>query len=120
MVYSATDGFDDGGLLYYPHSSYAIYTTNGKLVKSVEIKFHAAMNSRGRSAAGWIVHCRRAAKGGNVRVHVVIKAGHRTTLDLDSREENSLVTELSSARSKGAQRQNQAPGAGAVQRRFWE
>src|SRR5216684_3679274 len=29
-VYSATDQFDDGGVLYYAHSSYSIYTTDGK------------------------------------------------------------------------------------------
>ena len=35
-VYSATDEYNDGGLAYYSHSSYAIYTTDGKLFKSVE------------------------------------------------------------------------------------
>ena len=36
LVYSATDRFDDGGTLYYPHSSYSIYTTDGKFFKNVE------------------------------------------------------------------------------------
>src|SRR4030095_12676701 len=36
VVYSATDAFDDGGLPYYPHSSYAIYTADRKLFKNVE------------------------------------------------------------------------------------
>jgi hypothetical protein len=36
MVYSAADEFNDGGVVYYAHSSYAIYTRNGKFVKSVE------------------------------------------------------------------------------------
>ena len=31
MVYSATDRSDDGGLEYYAHSSYAIYTVDGEL-----------------------------------------------------------------------------------------
>jgi hypothetical protein len=35
-VYSATDRFDDGGVLYYAHSSYSIYTTDGKFFKNVE------------------------------------------------------------------------------------
>ena len=35
-VYSATDQFDDGGVLYYAHSSYSIYTTDGKFFKNVE------------------------------------------------------------------------------------
>ena len=36
IVYSATDAFDDGGVAYYAHSSYAIFTTDGKLFKKVE------------------------------------------------------------------------------------
>jgi hypothetical protein len=43
-VYSATDPFDDGGLLYYAHSSYAIYTINGKLSNAWKIIFHPATN----------------------------------------------------------------------------
>jgi hypothetical protein len=35
-VYSATDQFDDGGVPYYAHSSYAIYAIDGKLFKNVE------------------------------------------------------------------------------------
>jgi hypothetical protein len=35
-VYSATDEFNDGGLAYYSHSSYAIYTIDGEVFKSVE------------------------------------------------------------------------------------
>ena len=36
VVYSATDAFEDGDVPYYAHSSYAIYTTDGKLFKNVE------------------------------------------------------------------------------------
>jgi hypothetical protein len=36
VVYSATDEFEDGEVPYYAHSSYAIYTTAGKLFKNVE------------------------------------------------------------------------------------
>ncbi|SRR6266536_597900 len=107
MVHSATDEFDDGGVLYYAHSSYAIYTTNGKFVKSVENQISRSDEIPEVVAlpVGSYIVDARSAKGGNVRVHVVIKAGHRTTLDLDSREENSLATELSSARRDAAQRQ---------------
>src|SRR3954468_5921313 len=35
-VYSATHEFNDGDILYYAHSSYAIYTLDGKLLKNVE------------------------------------------------------------------------------------
>ena len=36
MVYSATDEFSDGDLVFNAHSSYLIYTTDGKSFKSVE------------------------------------------------------------------------------------
>src|ERR1700750_2297989 len=36
QVYSATDEFDDGGVPYHAHSSYAIYTIDGQLFKNVE------------------------------------------------------------------------------------
>ena len=35
-VYSATDEFKDGDAWYFPHSSYAIYTIDGRLFKNVE------------------------------------------------------------------------------------
>src|SRR2546430_1652106 len=36
LVYSATDQVSDGDLPFNPHSSYLIYTPDGKLFKSVE------------------------------------------------------------------------------------
>src|SRR4029077_10572831 len=35
-VYSATDEFNYGDALYFPHSSYAIYTIDGKLFKNIK------------------------------------------------------------------------------------
>jgi len=87
VVYSATDAFDDGDLPYYVHSSYAIYTTDGKLFKNVE-------NHISRSdeipevvilPVGTYVIEARSERDGHVRVRVVIKAGRQTILDLDSR-----------------------------------
>jgi hypothetical protein len=87
VVYSATDAFDDGDLPYYAHSSYAIYTTDGKLFKDVE-------NHISRSdeipeivilPVGTYVIEARSERDGYVRVHVVIKAGRQTILDLGSR-----------------------------------
>src|SRR4029077_9842671 len=37
-VYSATDRFKDGDALYFPHSSYAIYTIDGRLFENVKNK----------------------------------------------------------------------------------
>ena len=88
MVYSATDPFNDGESLYYAHSSYAIYTTDGKLFKDVE-------NHISRSdeipeivtlpVGSYLVEA-RSERNGYVRVRVVIKAGRQTILDLDSRD----------------------------------
>src|SRR6476659_10884033 len=36
LVYSATDPFDDGGLVFNAHSSHSVYTPDGKLFKNVE------------------------------------------------------------------------------------
>jgi hypothetical protein len=84
-VYSATDPFDDGGLLYYAHSSYAIYTINGKLFKRVE-------NHMSRSdevpemvslpVGSYIVEA-RSEKDGYIHRFVTIKEERRTILDLD-------------------------------------
>jgi len=91
LVYSGTDEFSDGDLVYNVHSSYLIYTPNGKLFKSVE-------NHMSRSdeipdivklpAGSYIVEA-RSATNGYVRVRVVIKPSRRTLLDLDSRGKES-------------------------------
>ena len=36
LVYSATDPFNDGDLVFNAHSSYSVYTPDGKLFKNVE------------------------------------------------------------------------------------
>ena len=86
MVYSATDEVSDGELPFNPHSSYLIYTPNGKLFKSVE-------NHMSRSdeipdivklpTGSYIVEA-RSSNNGYVRVRVVIKPSRQTVLDLDS------------------------------------
>jgi len=85
VVYSATDPFDDGDLLYYAHSSYAIYATDGKLLKNVE-------NHMSRSdeipelvtlpPGSYTVEA-RSGNSGYVRVPVQIKPGRQTIVDLD-------------------------------------
>ena len=93
VVYSAKDAFEDGDVPYYAHSSYAIYATNGKLFKNVE-------NHISRSdeipevvtlpVESYVIEA-RSEREGYVRVRVVIKAGRRTILDLDSRESPSGI-----------------------------
>ena len=91
MVYSATDEFDDGGVFYYAHSSYAIFTTDGKLFKSVEnhISRSDEIPEIVALPIGSYVVDARSEKDGYIRRSVVIKAGQRTILDLDLRDKES-------------------------------
>jgi hypothetical protein len=84
-VYSATDEFNDGGSLYYAHSSYAIYALDGKLFKNVENHI-----SRGDEIpetvslpVGSYTVVAQSEKDGYVRIPVMIKGGRRTILALD-------------------------------------
>ena len=84
LVYSATDEFSDGDLIFNAHSSYSIHTTDGKLFKNVE-------NHMSRSdeiaevvtlpVGSYLIEA-RSERDGCVRVGVVIKAGQRTIVDL--------------------------------------
>jgi hypothetical protein len=87
-VYSATDEFDDGGLPYYAHSSYAIYAIDGKLFKNVEnhISRSDEIPEIVSLPAGSYTVVARSEKDGYVRVPVIIKEGQRTILDLDPGE----------------------------------
>jgi hypothetical protein len=88
QVYSATDAFDDGGVPYYAHSSYAIYTTDGKLFKNVEnhISNSDEVPEIVTLPMGSYVIDARSETDGYVRVRVVIKQGLLTVLDLDGEQ----------------------------------
>jgi hypothetical protein len=85
-VYSATDEFDDGGLACYSHSSYAIYTIDGELFKSVGNHISRSDESPKLVAlpAGSYLVIARSNGHGYVGIRVTIKAGQLTVLDLDS------------------------------------
>ena len=85
MVYSATDRFDDGGTFYYPHSSYSIYTTDGKLLKNVEnhISRSDEIPALVTLPAGSYTILLRSENRGYIRLPIVITAGRRTILDPD-------------------------------------
>jgi hypothetical protein len=78
-VYSVSDEFNHGA--YYGHSSYAIYSIDGRLFKRVENNI-----SRTDDLIPWQVALpigsytvvTRSQRGGEVRVHFRIKAGQRT------------------------------------------
>ena len=84
-VYSATDEFKDGGLAYHSHSSYAIYTTDGKLFKSVENHTSNGDESPELVAlpVGSYLVIARSNRQGDVGIRVAIKAGQFTVLELD-------------------------------------
>ena len=86
MVYSATDEVSDGELPFYPHSSYLIYTPDGKLFKSVQNHMSRSdeIPDIVRLPAGSYIVEARSANNGYVRVRVVIKPSRQTVLDLDS------------------------------------
>ena len=90
-VYSATDEFNDGDALYFPRSSYAIYTIDGKLFKNVTSQ-HSADEEIPEVVAlpvGSYMVVARSEKDGYIRLRVAIKAGQRTVLDLDLRQEGT-------------------------------
>ena len=84
-VYSATDEFNDSGLAYYSHSSYAIYTIDGELFKNVENHISGSDESPELVAlpAGFYLVIARSNRQGDVGIGVAIKAGQLTVLDLD-------------------------------------
>jgi hypothetical protein len=86
-----TDEFNGGGLAYYSHSSYLIYTSDGKLFKSVENHMSRSdeIPERVSLPAGSYIVEARSANNGYVRVRVVIKPSRLTLLDLDSRDKES-------------------------------
>jgi len=87
MVYSVMDRFDDDDVVYYEYSSYAIYTTNGKLFRHVENRVSSSdqIPEAVTLPAGSYVIEARSATDVYVRVPVVIKSGRQTILDLGSR-----------------------------------
>jgi hypothetical protein len=92
-VFSATDEFDDGGVPYYAHSSYAIYTTDGKVFKTVEnhISRSDELPEIVTLPVGPYIVEARSDRDGYVRVAVVIKAGYRTTLNLELGQQDTLT-----------------------------
>ena len=85
LVYSATDPVDDGDLVFNVHSSYSVYTPDGKLFKNVEN--HISRSDEipelvSLPVGSYIVRA-RSASDGYIGLRVMIKAGQRTTLALD-------------------------------------
>ena len=86
VVYSATDAAEDAEVAYYAHSSYAIYTIDGRLFKKVEnhMSNTDVIPEVVTLPVGSYVIEAQSETDGYVRVRVVIRAGRQTILDLDS------------------------------------
>ena len=85
MVYSATDPSDDGGTLYYAHSSYSIYTAAGKLFKIVgnQISRSDEIPTLVTLPVGSYTIEVRSENRGYVRLPIMVLAGRRTVVDPD-------------------------------------
>ena len=85
IVYSATDRFEDGGVPYNPHSSYSIYTIDGKLFKRVEN--HVSISDDTPTLVALPVGTYkidvRSEESGFVHLTVLVAAGRQTVLNLD-------------------------------------
>jgi hypothetical protein len=84
-VYSASDAVRDGDTRYFPHTSYVIYTIDGKPFKNV--KNHRSADDEIPELVSLPVGSyrvvARSLKGGYVRMFVVIKEDQETILNLD-------------------------------------
>ena len=88
QVYSATDEFDDGGTSYYAHSSYLIYTSDGKLFKKIENHISPSDETPDLvvlPGGAYTVEARSETRG-YIRMRVVVKPGNLTILDLESEQ----------------------------------
>jgi len=88
MVYLRAD---DGNAWYFPQSLFAIYTIDGKLFKNVTSQLSADEEIPEIVAlpVGSYMVVARSEKDGYIRLPVAIKAGQRTVLDLDLRQEGT-------------------------------
>lgn len=102
IVYSATDRFEDGGVPYNPHSSYSIYTTDGKLFKRVEN--HVSISDETPTLvalpAGTYKVDVRSEESGFVHLTVVVDAERQTVLNLDEEQTDAQKRLAQSKRSR--------------------
>ena len=84
-VYSASDVVRDGDTRYFPHSSYVIYTIDGKLIKNVKNHRFAddEIPELVSLPVGSYTVVARSMRGERVGMLVVIKEGQQTILHLD-------------------------------------
>ena len=86
VVYSATDRVNDGDTPYYPHSSYAIYTADGKLFRTVENRVSPSdeVPDRVLLPIGRYMIWARSEDKGYTRADIIVRLGRTTIVDLES------------------------------------
>jgi hypothetical protein len=84
-VYSGTGELNDGDSWYFPCSSFAIYTIDGKVFKDVKSQRSPddIIPEVVALPVGSYTVVARSKRDGYVRILVVIKEGQQTVLDLD-------------------------------------
>jgi hypothetical protein len=89
MVYLRADESYAGNAWYFPQNLFAVYTIDGKLFKNVTSQLSADEEIPEIVAlpVGSYMVVARSEKDGYIRLPVAIKAGRRTVLDLDLRQE---------------------------------
>jgi hypothetical protein len=90
-VYLTADEFNDGNAWYFPQNLFAIYTIDGKLFKNVTSQYFVdeEISEVVPLPVGSYMVVARSEKDGYIRLPVAIKAGQRTVLDLDLRQEGT-------------------------------
>lgn len=100
-VYSASDKVREGDTRYFPHSSYVVYTIDGKLFNNVEN--HRSVDDEIPELVslpvGSYTVVARSLRDGYVRMPVVIKEGQQTILNLDLWDANTQGTLVAQLRN---------------------
>jgi hypothetical protein len=85
-VYSATEDHNDGDTHFFPHTSYTVYSEDGKtVVKKVAnaISIHDEDPSLVQLPAGKYIILAEAEHRGTVRIAAIIKPGQLTRVELE-------------------------------------
>jgi hypothetical protein len=86
IVYSATEPFNDGDVMYYSHTDYQLYTAKGTFIKTVHNSISRSDETPERiklPAGQYLIHA-QSETDGFVAVPVIIATGRRTVVNLES------------------------------------
>ena len=91
MVYLRADESYEGNAWYLPRNLFAIYTIDGRLFRNVTSQYSTDEDTPEVLAlpVGAYMVVARSEKDGYIRLPIAIKAGQRTVLDLDLRQEGT-------------------------------